>query len=104
MDQKAIETLPFGQTRFKPDTAAGCREKATANLAQAVSLHTGHERTLLERSAAAWSMRAEQLQRQESKFAPGHAGPESDRCENEGGGIRPAPPPVILEELQQELG
>lgn len=50
-------------------TSVDCHEKARLNLMQAVYMPPGNQRSLLECSAAAWSMRAEQLQRQEARLA-----------------------------------
>ena len=58
-----LAALPvvLGFISHKRDTAEACREKATSNLALAINMPNGNERLVLERSAAAWSMRAEQL-------------------------------------------
>ncbi|MFL6850366.1 MAG: hypothetical protein ACJ8EH_05860 [Sphingomicrobium sp.] len=50
-------------------TATACREKAVENLALAVGMQAGDERIVLERTAAAWSMRAVQLGRHEARLA-----------------------------------
>jgi hypothetical protein len=59
----------LGYPSRKRDTSAACRDKAAENLMQAVRMAPGHHRSLLERSAAAWSMRAAQLQRDENRAA-----------------------------------
>jgi len=56
-----------GPLRRKSATA--CREKAVENLALAVGMQAGEERSILERTAAAWSMRAVQLERHEARLA-----------------------------------
>lgn len=47
------------------DTAEGCRDRASADLLEAVTMATEHSRQMLERSSASWSKRAEMLQRVE---------------------------------------
>ena len=59
----------LGHPICRRDTATACRDKAKDNLMQAVHMPLGKYRSLLECSAAAWSMRAEQLQRQEDRVA-----------------------------------
>jgi hypothetical protein len=51
------------------DTAAGCRDRATADLLEAVTMATPHSRRMLERSAASWTARAEMLQRIDESVA-----------------------------------
>jgi len=53
----------------KNNTAEYCRAKAQALVQTAIETPMGIERSLLERSAAAWSMRAEQLHRGELRLA-----------------------------------
>jgi hypothetical protein len=55
----------LGYPTRKRDTAAACRDKARDNLMQARHLRLGKHRTLLQQSAAAWSVRADQRERQE---------------------------------------
>lgn len=57
----------LGHPSRKRDTSVACREKAKDNLMQAVHMPPGTHRSLLESSAAAWSTRAEQLQRREAR-------------------------------------
>ena len=57
----------LGHPSRRRDTAEACREKVKDNLLLAVTVASGRQRELLERSAAAWSMRADQLQRQENR-------------------------------------
>lgn len=45
------------------DTADGCRDRATADLLEALTMGTAHGRQMLEKSAASWNARAELLQR-----------------------------------------
>ena len=59
----------LGHPSRRRDTAEACRGKAKENLILAVSMPSGRQRALFERSAAAWAMRAEQLQRQETRLA-----------------------------------
>src|SRR5678816_284398 len=53
----------------RTDTAEYCRAKAHDLVHTAIQKALGEERALLERSAAAWSMRAEQLHRSEARLA-----------------------------------
>ena len=46
-----------------------CRDEARTSLLRAVEMPIGRDRSLLECRAAAWSMRADQLQRQEERSA-----------------------------------
>ena len=48
------------------DTATGCRDRATADLVEALAASTANARRVLESSAASWTSRAELLQRIES--------------------------------------
>ena len=54
--------------RTKRDTAEECHDKAKANLLAAAEISVGNERTLLERSAAAWSMLAEKLEQDRTRL------------------------------------
>ena len=53
------------------DTAEGCRERAAADLLEAQTASTTHERQMLERSAASWTARAELLERTGERGDPG---------------------------------
>ena len=68
----AIEPgLPARQRRsFKlpADTAAGCRDRAAADLLASVAMSTVNARQRLETSAASWAARADLLQRDEDEF------------------------------------
>lgn len=57
---------PQPSQRDARDTAAGCRDRATADLLQALTMSTGNGRLVLEHSAASWTVRAELLQRIET--------------------------------------
>ena len=59
----------LGHPIRKRDTSTACHDKAKENLMQALHMPLGKHRSLLECSAAAWSMRAGQLQRQEDRVA-----------------------------------
>lgn len=48
------------------DTAAGCRDRATADLASALAASTANGRRVLETSAAHWTSRAELMERIET--------------------------------------
>jgi hypothetical protein len=58
------------------DTAEGCRDRATADLIQAVTMGTANARRRLEISAASWTTRAELLRRIESGAEARRAAPE----------------------------
>ncbi len=53
------------QSRRVEDTAAGCRDRAAASLAEAAGMDTVNGKTRLEASAATWTSRADLLQRLE---------------------------------------
>lgn len=53
--------------RQTQDTVAGCRERAAANLTEAATLDVANGRWKLEHSAAAWTSRADLLERLEAK-------------------------------------
>ena len=67
----------LGQANPQRRTSEACRAKSVENLALAVGMRTSAKRTLLERAAAAWSMHAVRLQRQETRLAAQLAGPPS---------------------------
>src|SRR5687768_10201779 len=48
------------------ETAAGCRERATADLTRALVMDTVNGRQVFEKSAANWTKRADMLQRIET--------------------------------------
>jgi len=50
------------------DTSAGCRANAAADLGRAEALGADPTRWRMERSAAAWTARAVQLERDEARF------------------------------------
>ena len=54
---------PGVRTKDDRDTAQGCRDRATADLLQAITMNTANGRQVLEKSAASWAVRAELLQR-----------------------------------------
>jgi hypothetical protein len=59
----------LGYPSRRRDTAEACRGKAKDNLLLMANMPSGRHRELLERSAAAWSVRAEQLQREDERAA-----------------------------------
>jgi hypothetical protein len=61
-------TPPASDARTKDsrDTAEGCRDRASADLAQAGTMNTVNGRQVLEKSAASWTTRAELLERIET--------------------------------------
>ena len=67
-----------GRSPHENDDAAHCRAKAQALVQTAIDTPMGIERSLLERSAAAWSMRAEQLLRSELRLVASPPEPGSE--------------------------
>ena len=59
----------LGYPSWRRDTAEACRGKAKDNLLLMAKMPSGRHRELLKRSAAAWSVRAEQLQREDERAA-----------------------------------
>ena len=55
--------------RKREDTADGCRALALDDQARAADAGSAHMRSTLERSAAAWSVRAKLLERLETSFS-----------------------------------
>ena len=62
--------LPARKTRLKlpADTAAGCRDRAAADLLASTAMATRNGQQRLEASAASWTARAELLQQDEDDF------------------------------------
>jgi hypothetical protein len=56
-----LNPSPGPLQKERRDTAEGCRDRAKADLLEAVTMATAHSRQMLERSAARWSARAELL-------------------------------------------
>src|SRR5438445_9414634 len=71
-----LNPSPGPLLKQRRDTAAGCRDRATADLLQAVTMATAHGRRMLERSAASWNARAELLQRVETGIERKRNSPE----------------------------
>ena len=63
-----LNPSPGPLLKQRRDTAAGCRDRATADLLQAVTMATAHGRRMLERSAASWNARADLLERVEASM------------------------------------
>jgi hypothetical protein len=61
-----LNPSPGTLLKERRDTAEGCRERASADLLEAVTMATAHGRQMLEKSAASWNARAELLQRAEA--------------------------------------
>ena len=72
-DGSTLNPSPGPLLKERRDTAEGCRDRAAADLLAAVAMTTAHSRHRLETSAAAWTVRAELLQRGESGTAPDRA-------------------------------
>jgi len=67
--QSSSHPLPGRRSKRSPgDTVAGCRERAAADLVQASTMNTHNARLRLERSAASWTARAEQIQQLDDSF------------------------------------
>ena len=64
---------------LRKDTAGACRDRATADLLRSVVMATSNERLTLERSAQAWTLRAELLERVERSFEKRRALEEASR-------------------------
>jgi hypothetical protein len=67
-----LNPSPGPLLKERRDTAEGCRDRATADLLEAVSMATAQSRHMLERSAASWTKRAELLQRTEASIDTRH--------------------------------
>ena len=61
-----LNPSPGPLLKQRRDTAEGCRDRATADLREAVTMATAHSRQMLERSAASWTARADLLERIEA--------------------------------------
>lgn len=58
-----------GRTLKLPqDTVQGCRDRAAADLLQAVTVMTANQRLRLEESARSWTLRADMLDRLNKSF------------------------------------
>ena len=69
--RSARSVLPSakGRTRKRPEnTVQGCRDRATADLLEAVTVVTANQRRRLERSAESWTVRATLLDRLNKSF------------------------------------
>ncbi len=62
-----LNPSPGPLLKQRRDTAEGCRDRATAFLLESVTMVSGHNRRTLEKTAAAWTTRAELLQRLEER-------------------------------------
>ena len=63
-----LNPSPGPLLKQRRDTAEGCRDRATADLLEAVAMATAHSRQMLERSAASWNARADLLERVEASM------------------------------------
>lgn len=61
-----LNPSPGPLMKQRRDTAEGCRDRAAADLLEAVTMATARSRKMLERSAASWNARSELLQRMEA--------------------------------------
>jgi hypothetical protein len=66
-----LNPSPGPLLKERRDTADGCRDRATADLLEAVTMATAHGRQMLEKSAASWNARAKLLQRMEADAETG---------------------------------
>jgi hypothetical protein len=69
--ESTLNPSPGPLLKQRRDTADGCRDRATADLLEAVTMATAHGRQMLEKSAASWNARAELLQRMEAETETG---------------------------------
>ena len=70
-DNRAESAVPSprGRTLKLPgNTVQGCRDRATADLLEAVTVVTANQRRRLERSAESWTVRANLLDRLNKSF------------------------------------
>jgi hypothetical protein len=67
-DRSTLNPSPGPLLKQRRDTVEGCRHRASADLLEAVTMGTAHGRQRLEMSSAAWTARAEMLQRIESSI------------------------------------
>ena len=68
---RPISASPLGRKQIRKlpqDTAQGCRDRAAADLLEAVSIVGANQRLRLERSSQSWSMRADLLDGVENDF------------------------------------
>jgi hypothetical protein len=63
-----MKPAPTRQGKELRDTAEGCRERAAADLNNALAMSTQNGRQVLEKSAASWTKRAEMLGRIETSI------------------------------------
>jgi hypothetical protein len=70
LDLPIAESIrPAPKSALKRETAEMCRERAAADLLASVAALTAHQRERMALSAAAWTARAEMLQRVEDGTA-----------------------------------
>lgn len=72
-DRSTLNPSPGPLLKERRDTVEGCRDRATADLLASVAMTTALRRDMLETSAAAWTARADLLQRSENED-PSHPG------------------------------
>jgi hypothetical protein len=60
---------PFPDGKEARDTVAGCRDRAARDRLQAAGADTENGRRVLERSAASWEKRANEMEEQENASA-----------------------------------
>ena len=66
---KSVVPSPGGRTLKSPEnTVQGCRDRATADLLEAVTVATANQRRRLEHSAQSWTIRADLLDRLSKSF------------------------------------
>ena len=85
-DQPMISVQGAQPRRAKAlhDTAGGCRDRALADLASAASTGTQNVRLRFERSAAAWTQRADMIQRLDESFEARRTAASAIWAEDEG--------------------
>lgn len=66
-EQRLASSPVLVQPNPPRNTASACRQKAAENRALARTVQAGSHRTLLQLTAAAWSVHADRLERQEAR-------------------------------------
>jgi hypothetical protein len=69
--------------RLQENTAAGCRERASAERARSSPADTQNQREVIERSAASWAKRADLLQDEEDNAGERRAAAAEDWAEED---------------------
>lgn len=65
-DGGTLNPAPGARGKEPRETSVGCRDRATADLVEALTMSTANGRQVLEKSAASWTRRADMLHRIET--------------------------------------